>query len=642
MKIKKIRIENFRSFQDETINLNSYSCLVGPNGAGKSTVLAALNVFFKESSYSLTDVSKLDAEDYFKKKTENPVKITLTFEVISAEAEVELSDYVRQGELVVTAKAIFDETAGFGQVKYFGQRWGMQEFRQFFDAHKARKSATELTDIYKALRTTFTDLPAPPRSKDGKAVALREYESSHPDKCTLIPSEDDFYGVNSTGKLAQFIQWVYVPAVKDATEEGREGRDTAFGKLIARTVRSRTNFSEELDDLKSSTEKKYQEILENNKTALDELSQSLQQRFESWAHGDVRLDMEWSSDPAKSVKLEEPIAGIKTGEGDFLGNLARMGHGLQRSYLLALLQELADSESPNAPTLLLGVEEPELYQHPPQARHLADIFGQMAKGNNQVLVTTHSPLFVSGDGFENTRLVRAPQNNTGSKVKTLTYKSLCDRIRTVSSQDRGLRLEGLVAKIHQALQPNIAEMFFVRVPVLVEGQEDVAYITSELHLSNQWSEYRHLGCHLIPVNGKSNLIKPLAIAKEFELPVFTIFDADGDTKRKDLRTGHKSDNKALISLLDVNYEPFPSENIIKKNHAIWKTNIGSVVKAEFGNHYNQVVESAHVHYAHEGGLKKNEFFIAEWLNIARKKGIASQTLQQLCAAILDFARTLRA
>ena len=117
--------------------------------------------------------------------------------------------------------------------------------------------------------------------------------------------------------------------------------------------------------------------------------------------------MEWSSDPAKSVKLEEPVAGIKTGEGDFLGNLARMGHGLQRSYLLALLQELAASEVSDAPTLLLGVEEPELYQHPPQAHHLAEVFGKMAEGNNQVLITTHSPMFVSGDGFENTRLVRA-------------------------------------------------------------------------------------------------------------------------------------------------------------------------------------------------------------------------------------------
>jgi putative ATP-dependent endonuclease of the OLD family len=39
------------------------------------------------------------------------------------------------------------------------------------------------------------------------------------------------------------------------------------------------------------------------------------------------------------------VAGIKTGDGDFLGSLARMGHGLQRSYLLALLQELGSSDA---------------------------------------------------------------------------------------------------------------------------------------------------------------------------------------------------------------------------------------------------------------------------------------------------------
>ena len=184
---------------------------------------------------------------------------------------------------------------------------------------------------------------------------------------------------------------------------------------------------------------------------------------------------------------------------------------------------------------------------------------------------------------------------------------MCDRIRTVSSQDRELRLEGLVAKVHQALQPNIAEMFFVRVPVLVEGQEDVAYITSELHLSDLWSDYRRLGCHLIPVNGKSNLIKPLAIARELELPVFTIFDADDDTK-EDHRTRHKRDNQALISLLDADYDPFPSENIIEKitryGNEYWIRRKGRI-----GNHYNQLVESARVHYAHEGGLEKNEFLL---------------------------------
>src|SRR4051794_19211028 len=101
MKIKKLRIENFRSFCDQELELNRYSCFVGPNGAGKSTVLCALNVFFEEQD-SATDTSKLCDEDYFARQTDKPIRITVTFDDLSDEAKAELKDYVRQNELVVT------------------------------------------------------------------------------------------------------------------------------------------------------------------------------------------------------------------------------------------------------------------------------------------------------------------------------------------------------------------------------------------------------------------------------------------------------------------------------------------------------------------------------------------------------------
>ena len=254
-------------------------------------------------------------------------------------------------------------------------------------------------------------------------------------------------------------------------------------------------------------------------------------------------------------------------------------------------------------------------------------------------MTTHSPLFVSGDGFENTRLVRRPHNNAGSQVKALTFQNLCARIRGALGEDQNRRIEGLIAKIHQALRPGIAEMFFAGAPVLVEGLEDVSYITTELHLSGQWSEFRRLGCHLIAVNGKDKLIQPLAIAVELGLPVFTIFDADGDTERPDHRTKHDRDNRALIALLGTAYAPFPAANVIAANHAIWQTTLGDAVKTDFGPNYERLTNAARVSYAHEGGLEKHDLFIAEWVTAARGEGLASPTLQRLCDAILDFART---
>lgn len=636
MKIKTIGIENFRSFVDQEFPLNNYSCFVGPNGAGKSTVLCALNVFFKEQDSSATDTQKLCDEDFFRRQTDSPIRITLTFTDLSDAAKEELADYVRQDEIVVSAEAEYDPNSELAVVRHYGQRLGMERFREFFEADKSGAKAPALNEIYRRLKEEYEGLPNA-ASKAAKAEALQLYESEHPDDCVLIPSEDTFYGINSTGKLAKFVQWVYVPAVKDAKEEGQEAKHTALGRLIARAVRSRTNFDEELETLKQDSLAKYRELLDKNREGLDALSESLQSRLASWAHPNVKIDMAWLTDSSKSVQIAQPVAGIQTGDGDFIGNVARMGHGLQRSYLLALLQELASSESPDAPTLILGCEEPELYQHPPQARHLSDVFAQLAEGNNQLLVTTHSPLFVSGDGFENVRLVRTGGGDTGTNVAHVTFDALCSKIRDAKGQDTERKLEGLIAKIHQSLRPHISEMFFTQVPVLVEGLEDASYLTAALHLSGKWSDFRRLGCHIVPVNNKNNLIQPVAIASTLGIPFFVMFDADGDTQRQEHRKKHELDNNALLKLLNIDLEPFPDVDCLHDNCAIWKTNLTQAVEADFDGAAATYKETARLHYAQEGGLEKHDLFIADFLATANADGKNSKTLNAVCDAILEYA-----
>jgi hypothetical protein len=96
----------------------------------------------------------------------------------------------------------------------------------------------------------------------------------------------------------------------------------------------------------------------------------------------------------------------------------------------------------------------------------------------------------------------------------------------------------------------------------------------------------------------------------------------------------------LISLLGASYDPFPSENVCTGNHAIWATNLTDVVKADFGADYERITNAVRVNYAQEGGLEKNDLFIAEWVDAARSEGLASATLAQLCQSILTFARTV--
>lgn len=76
MKIESVRIENFRSFKDETIYFDDYTCFVGANGCGKSTILNALNIFFRQDKDCTTDLSKLSVEDFHHKNVGDPIKIT--------------------------------------------------------------------------------------------------------------------------------------------------------------------------------------------------------------------------------------------------------------------------------------------------------------------------------------------------------------------------------------------------------------------------------------------------------------------------------------------------------------------------------------------------------------------------------------
>ena len=196
MKIESIRIENFRSFKDETIRFDDYICLVGANGSGKSTVLNALNVFFRKYKDSKTDLSKLSEEDFHHKNTENPIKITVTFTDMPPAAKAELSDYVRQDKLIVSSVAVYNSKTGIAEVKQYGNRLGFEDFRKFFEAEKAGAPVKDvLKPIYIKLQSKYSGLPAP-GAKAAMTASLIKYETDHPDDCTLIPSEDQFYGVS--------------------------------------------------------------------------------------------------------------------------------------------------------------------------------------------------------------------------------------------------------------------------------------------------------------------------------------------------------------------------------------------------------------------------------------------------------------
>lgn len=580
MRLSQVRIENFRSFKDESISIDDYTCLVGPNGGGKSTLLMALNVFFRSSvpNHNLVSLSK---EDFHHGNTGDPIKITLTFEDLSKEAQEDFKAYYRQGKLIISAIARWDEVAQKADVLQYGSRLVMNDFKPYFAKEKENEKADVLKKVYRELREKYNDLPSV-TSKSDMPEALRSYEESHPELCELALSGDQFYGyTKGADRLPKYVQWVYIPAVKDASSEQDESKKTAIGQLLERTVRNKVNFKERINGLREELAKRYVTIIESEKGALKELSDSLKKRLQEWSHPDITLDLNWDFDKEKSVTIADPYASVRLGEDKFIGEVSRLGHGLQRSFLVTILQELSSINDEFSPKLILGFEEPEIFQHPPQQRHISNLLEELSKQNSQIIITTHSPYFVPAKGFENVRMVRKDKTAFRSQVTRLTV----DVLEKSISEALGEKISSptaMVATIEQIMKPSMKELFFTPNAILVEGIEDIAFMSTYFKLLGCWSEFRRYGCHFVFTEGKTNMSRPLAIANAFQIPTFVVFDGDRDCKKDDENRNRK-DNSCILRLCGIDkFDPLPKKSMWQKNVVMWSRDISDIVKEDIG------------------------------------------------------------
>ena len=76
MKIKSIKIENFRSHKDSTINLRDYNLITGPNSSGKSSIFYAILSFYNNKAIKFNE-----SKDVSKFSDGKPCKVKVDYEL---------------------------------------------------------------------------------------------------------------------------------------------------------------------------------------------------------------------------------------------------------------------------------------------------------------------------------------------------------------------------------------------------------------------------------------------------------------------------------------------------------------------------------------------------------------------------------
>lgn len=645
MFIRSVRVRNFRSILDESLPCDSLTALVGRNGSGKSSFLSALELFYDSSA-------KVTAEDFFAEDLTQQIEVWVTFIELSDEARDLFSAYLEEDSLTVVR--VFSTTEGGKPGTYHGMRLQNPDFSPVRNAggNAAVRSA------YSELRKTekYSILPSA-RSADAARDAMEQWESNYPKMCSSQLDDGQFFGFTQVGQgyLGRFTRFIHIPAVRDAEEDATDKRGSCITEIMDLTVRNVLASRKDLTDFKEQTQTRYREILDpGNLTELSVLERSLSEALQSYAP-DSGVLLQWSE--LEDIEVPMPQAQVKLVEDGYQATVQRTGHGLQRAFILTMLQRLAaarevsdeseaeDSETqmssaPLLPNLVLAIEEPELYQHPSSQRHLASVLMKLASGvipgvakETQVIYATHSPLFVGLDRFDQIRVLRKTAHEIGEPKATSLEKADMDAVAgelkaAKNSDAEVFTADTLRPRLHALMTPWMNEGFFADIAVLVEGEDDRAAILGVAKSMND--DFDSMGVAIIPCFGKASLDRPLVIFRQLGIPVYVVWD--GDHGEKDAKA---EQNKYLLRLLDEPEQDWP--DFVGPTCACFKVKLETTLSDEIGSDLlNQLLAEAQK----ESGISKkdqalkNPSVIQRVIEQAASKGKTSKSLTNIVESIV--------
>lgn len=634
--LKSIRVKNFRSIRDETLNCDNLTALVGANGSGKSSFLHAIKIFQSK-------LPKIDEEDYYDKNTSEDIEIAVTFKDLSESAKKLFASYIQNNEL--TVEQIIKWNGVKSIPKFHGSTLQNSDFAEIFN-----ESATKAKEKYDELKKSENYKKFLPWTSQSKIKEfLKNWESQNPNKCKRLRDEGQFFGFSEVGQgyLGRFVRFLYIPAVHDAASDALEVRNSVLTELMDLAVRKSLAEKEEIKKFQEDTKKRYAEVMDTSKLKeLEELEKNMTTTLQNFVP-DAKIDLKWQS--LNDLKIDLPKAEANLVEDGYHSKVDKTGHGLQRAFIMTILQHLSAAQarstrgtrqpSDESPTLIFVIEEPELYQHPSRQRHLAEVFLSLAKGEipgvsdkTQIVYSTHSPYFVGIDRINQIRLLRKiPASDAKPKTTKIFSTDLQEVIKNLEQVFTSIEFteDGLKSRLQRIMTPWMNEGFFSDVVVLVEGEDDRASIIGTAKSLEH--TFESMGISVIPCFGKTSLDKPTIIFRQLGIPVYVVWDGD---KGK----GKAKENHNLLSLMGKDVEDWPS--MITDTFACFEKYMQVVLKNEIGPELFEkyMNECENDFLMKRDQAIKNPTVIYTIIKKARENGHSCKTLEMIVQKIVDLKK----
>ena len=519
MRIASVRITNYRCLRQVELDFDRVTTLIGPNGGGKSSILRALDWFFNGSAGALTEDDVYSGAAVADRR----IRVEVTFNQLTESDRSALgAKYAPVGESTFTAWRTWEG----GADKITGRAFAFKPF----ESVRAATSAEAKRAALAAAHAACPDLDLPQwRNLTVTAQAMDEWERSH--RALLEEAEvsdTHFFGFHGQGKLSGLFDFVLVTADLRAAEESLDSRTTVIGRILERAV-DRKGADEAFQSLAAEITARQSQINDEHLAGqLSDLSDALSREVDAFTSGrQVHLRPSVPDVRPAAARVE-----VRIQDSLVATTVERQGHGFQRALLISSLKLLASrgAMTGDGSTICLAIEEPELFQHPTQAKVFAAVLRTLAEDDAQglqVTYATHSPYFIEPLRFDQIRRVSrvhvTPEQHTEVRIFHASMDGICQQLSGYVAES------AIRSRFPQVCISDLSEALFADAVGLVEGDADRAILEG---LAARSLSLAHQGIVISTANGKSNLLMPYAILEGLGIPALIIFDNDKNLRSR--------------------------------------------------------------------------------------------------------------
>lgn len=517
MRIKSVRIQNFKSFAEDNnrIDLEDINTIVGKNESGKSNLIQAIGKL---------DLTGIDDIYYFKNSNKNTMKKP-SISVVLFPYKSEKTIYKSKKETIITINDQYDIKIDGGLSEIISSN---KEFQKNREKLKELNKGIYLNDENR--RKQFLKIISMINNAEFEVFVNYRYIDNIISNLESNINYEEFtqyfrecikYLRNINSLFPQFILLDNIELKTKYTRRYLE--DNTQSKQMLKYLLKAIGMN--LESLMSywtlpKEDDKFNFFEEfNNK--LDGL---LQEFNKFYKQEEVILKAKFDTDSLNFV--------VKT-NNKFL-DLSERSNGL-KWYLNMYIQLLAKTKKYDIENYIVLLDEPGVYLHVNAQKEILKLFEDFTSKDNQIIYTTQLPTMIYQDDLYRTRIIIKDElgnSNIGNRYYSLPHKM-------------GSKKE-TITPILNAIGMNMGYSFLAmdnkKINIVTEGISDYNYLKAVLIQKQYKKEY-----NIIPSSGVDNIhnIISILIGWGYKFKILIDQDKEGRKQYRVLTT------KLLVDLKDI-------------------------------------------------------------------------------------------